>query len=393
MASARFLHAADLHLGAPLQSLGGLLSPAAHDRIVRLSRTSFNRLVEVALRERVEFVVLAGDVFDSSERDPSAQRRVILGLRRLTDAGIRVFIAHGNHDPLLAQWKGRSELPSGVEVFPAGEVVSHRVGLSNGVEVQVAGISYAATAESNNLVPLFSGLSGGPVVGVLHTNVGGIGAHSNYAPCSAANLMAAPVNYWALGHIHDRQVHATPKGFWAYPGNLQGRSTKATECGPKGVLVVDIDGGGGLVEPQFHECDAVRFLRLDVDMSSAEDDQQARDLVMQAVEREADAQPNHALLLRVELVGASSAAASILKGFDSLKNDVVHEAEQVLGDGAIIKLRNSCRPALDAVVERTRETLLGSVLNRLDSDNREELTPERRARVEALLVERLAVGS
>lgn len=393
MASARFLHAADLHLGAPLQSLGGLLSPAAHDRIVSLSRTSFDRLVEVALQQQVEFVVFAGDVFDSSERDPSAQRRVILGLRKLTEAGIRVFIAHGNHDPLLAQWKGRSELPSGVEVFPVGEVASHRVGLSNGVEVQVAGVSYGATAESNNLVPLFSGLSGGPVVGVLHTNVGGIGAHGNYAPCSEADLVAAPVNYWALGHIHDRQVHATPKGFWAYPGNLQGRSTKATECGPKGVLVVDIDGGGGLAEPQFHECDVVRFLRLDVDMSSAEDDQQARDLVMRAVEHQADAQPNHALLLRVELVGASSAAATILKGFDSLRNDVVLEASRLLGDGAVIKMRNSCRPAIDVVAERKRETLLGSVLNRMDSDSREQLTPEVRTRVEALLVERLAVGS
>ena len=114
---------------------------------------------------------------------------------------------------------------------------------------------------------------------------------------------------------------------------------------------------------------------------------------MRAVEQQVDAQPNHALLLRVELVGASSAAATILKGFDSLRKDVVLEASRLLGDGAVIKMRNSCRPAIDVVAERKRETLLGNVLNRLDSDGREQLTPEVRAWVEALLVERLAVGS
>ena len=98
-------------------------------------------------------------------------------------------------------------------------------------------------------------------------------------------------------------------------------------------------------------------------------------------------------MLRVELVGASSAAATILKGFDSLRKDVVLEASRLLGDGAVIKMRNSCRPAIDVVAERKRETLLGNVLNRLDSDGREQLTPEVRAWVEALLVERLAVGS
>ena len=86
-------------------------------------------------------------------------------------------------------------------------------------------------------------------------------------------------------------------------------------------------------------------------------------------------------------------SATILKGFDSLRKDVVLEASRLLGDGAVIKMRNSCRPAIDVVAERKRETLLGNVLNRLDSDGREQLTPEVRAWVEALLVERLAVGS
>jgi hypothetical protein len=158
-------------------------------------------------------------------------------------------------------------------------------------------------------------------------------------------------------------------------------------------LVVGVDGGGHIEPPQFHECDAVRFIRLDVDMAGANDAQEARDLIIDAVQEQADAQPSHALLLRVELVGASPAAAEIRAGFESIQHDTVDESAQILGDGAVIKMRNSCRPAINLEVERSRDTLLGSVLRRLDADQREGLTDETRAAVEALLVERLAVGS
>ena len=88
MAIAKFLHAADLHLGAPLESLGESIDSASFERVKSLVNRAFDRLIDVAIEESVEFVVLAGDVYDTADRDPGARRRLLLGLRRLTDNNI-----------------------------------------------------------------------------------------------------------------------------------------------------------------------------------------------------------------------------------------------------------------------------------------------------------------
>ena len=254
MAVAKFLHAADLHLGAPLESLGESIDSASFERVKSLVNRAFDRLVDVAIEEDVEFVVLAGDVYDTADRDPGAQRRLLLGLRRLTENNIKVFMVHGNHDPLTRDIKNMA-LPEGVVVFPAGKLGSEIVTMRNGVEVTVAGVSYAKKEETENLVPLFAGLTGSTIVGVLHTNVGGENlVHKNYAPSTATELQSSPVHYWALGHIHKRSVNTIGSGWLAYPGNLQGRSVKASECGPKGVLIVDVEDDGRVLEPRFVDC-------------------------------------------------------------------------------------------------------------------------------------------
>ncbi|MEN9805370.1 MAG: hypothetical protein RIS41_2217, partial [Actinomycetota bacterium] len=207
MTLAKFLHAADLHLGAPLESLGDSIDAETAERVKRLVNQSFDRLIDVAIGEGVDFVVLAGDVYDNADRDPGAQRRFLLGLRRLTGAGIKVFMVHGNHDPLTKDVKA-GVLPDGVVVFPAGKLGTEMVTMSNGVDVTVAGVSYAKKEETDDLVPLFAGLTGRTIVGVLHTNVGGDSSiHKNYAPSTVADLQASPVHYWALGHIYKRSVN------------------------------------------------------------------------------------------------------------------------------------------------------------------------------------------
>ena len=138
MATARFLHAADLHLGSPLKSLGTRVSTEIHDLAKKQVNTVFQNLVNVAKSEQVDFVVLAGDIYDTADRDPGAQIRVNLGLRELSEAGIKVFLVHGNHDPLTPDYLSGRSLPQGVFVFPAGEVTSHIVTMSNGAEVTVA---------------------------------------------------------------------------------------------------------------------------------------------------------------------------------------------------------------------------------------------------------------
>ena len=369
MAVARFLHAADLHLGAPLESLGEAIDEATFDRVKSLVNKAFDRLIDVAIAEEVDFVVLAGDVYDNAERDPGAQRRFLLGLRRLTDAGIKVFMVHGNHDPLTKDIK-QGVLPEGVTVFPAGKLGSQVVTMRNGVDVTVAGVSYARKEETDNLVPLFAGLTGRTIVGVLHTNVGGNDSvHKNYAPSTPAELQASPVHYWALGHIHKRSVNPIGSGWWAYPGNLQGRSVKASECGPKGVLVVDVDDDGRVLEPRFVDCSTVRFERLSVPVSAVDAVTDLNDVVNESLARvvaEADGLP---VLVRLELTGSTDLAdirSVDAPGWKSTVESLLEEAVDVLGDGAVVKVRTSCRAKIDLVAERDRKTVLAAALSKLD---------------------------
>ncbi|MBU6329271.1 MAG: DNA repair exonuclease [Acidobacteria bacterium] len=385
MARSTFLHAADLHLGAPLQSLGNRLGPEAREEALRLSRRAFDTLVRVAIEEEVAFVVLAGDVYDRADRDPAARRRVLLGLQSLSDAGIPVFIAHGNHDPLTsAELSG--DLPPGITVFPTDRVAQHDVMMPNGVTVTVAGISYERAEESRRLVEAFAGVSGSTVVGVLHTNVGGASAHGNYAPSSVAELEASPVQYWALGHIHDRQVHATPKGWWAYPGNLQGRSTKATECGAKGVLLVDVNAAGSFAEPRFVPCDALRFERVTVDLAPVTDVPEVSDHVLTAIATTMEAADDRPLFVRLELTGPTPVAAALDQSWNDYSEGLIEEVTAALGRGALVKILRTYRPAIDLIAERRRERLLGKVLLRLDADPELAEDPALRAEIERTLV-------
>jgi DNA repair protein SbcD/Mre11 len=85
-----------------------------------------------------------------------------------------------------------------------------------------------------------------PHIGLLHANVGSNPDHAPYAPCSVEDLRRGEMDYWALGHIHRREIvlDGSDGGPWAvYPGNLQGRSPKPSERGAKGASVVHVRNG------------------------------------------------------------------------------------------------------------------------------------------------------
>lgn len=383
MARARFLHAADLHLGSPLKSLGDAVGDAELDRVKALVNGAFDRLVQTAIDEDVDFCVFAGDVYDTAERDPGAQRRFLIGLRRLHDADIKVFMVHGNHDPLTKDVKD-GVLPPNVTVFPAGKIGVEAVTMRNGADVIVAGVSYSKKDESENLVPLFSQVSGRTIIGLLHTNVGANTQHGNYAPCSVADLEGSPVHYWALGHIHLRSVNRTERGWWAYPGNLQGRSVKSAECGPKGALIVEIDDDGSIHEPRFVECSTVRFERVSVDVSPVDEIAALNDVVNDRLHQVVSEAGDTPVLVRLELIGQTDLDELLSGKWDHAQT--VDEANDILGEGAVVKVRTTCVRRIDLVAERQRETLLGAVLNELD---KHEIDDELRASTTEILVNAL----
>ena len=395
MATSYFLHAADLHLGAQLKSLGSRVSGETADRVRHEVRQVFDDLVQLAIERQVEFIVFAGDVYDHAENDPGAKQRVYRGFRKLEDAGIPVFVVHGNHDPIGKSMSAVADRPSNVHVFNSGVVGTQQLSLRNGVEVTIAGISFGSSSEEENLAVKFNEVSGSTVVGILHTNVGGIGSaggHGNYAPCSQQDLTNAPVNYWALGHIHDRQVTKTPKGYWAYPGNLQGRSTKATECGPKGVLLVGVDSDGSILEPEFVALDRVRFHRVPVDASGCESSVQILNKIDAVVREYVLANPDLPNLLRIELSGRTDAYDELQKQESQLLENVREHVSGSIEDGVVLKVVNSTQRNVDRTELRQRTNLLGNALRSLDAvGTNSGLSGELLSEAERILIDALEV--
>jgi exonuclease SbcD len=373
MASPRFLHAADLHLGAPLLSLGQHIAPELADHFRSLSRRALDLLVDAAIEHGVDFVVLAGDIYDGAHREVSAQVRFAAALERLEGAGIAVFIVHGNHDPLVRSYRPAAALPPNVTVFPPGEVAVHRIEVSDGTEVCVAGTSFSSLHERRNLAADFARIDTGGhrCVAVLHANVDSTVGHDPYAPCSVEDLAAAPVHYWALGHVHLRTVQSL--GFdrwWAYSGNLQGRSTKASECGPKGALVADLTADG-VGEPTFVACDALRFERIEADVSAATDVPEVLEIASGAVAAAVASAGSVPLLVRVGLHGASAAHDALIDGAPDLL-ELFREAHgDCVGSGAIVSVRPATAPAIDRAQLLDRRDLLAAVLQRIDESRAE----------------------
>ncbi len=282
MPAFRFVHAADMHLDAAFAGVSRDLSPRLADRLHRATFTAWERLVELCLAERPDALLIAGDMHNHEDGSLRAQVALRDGCSRLTDAGVRVFIAHGNHDPLTSRVHSL-HWPDGVTVF-GPQVESHAVTRDGRVVAVVHGISHETDREGRNLAKRFTRSAtvqgtvqgtvhgmvqdmdvppGAPQIGVLHCNVGttpGTRDAGRYAPCTLDDLTATGLDYWALGHIHLPQVlRARPHV--VYPGSTQG--LHINEDGPRGCQLVTVHDDGE-VELEFRPLAPVRWQVVEV---------------------------------------------------------------------------------------------------------------------------------
>ena len=227
----KFIHAADLHLDTPFQGLRDL--PAdLQQRLLQAPLASLSKLVDLAIDETVDFVLLVGDLFDQAEQSVQAQAALMLQLERLNAAQIPVVLSFGNHDfqPDDADW----HFPANVHAF-GSQVETVTLTTAQQTQVAITGFSYAQrwqTAAMIHQFPLKSATADYQI-GMWHGQVGVAGDH--YAPFSVGELLSKHYDYWALGHIHQRQALNVQPPI-EYPGNLQGR--QRNETGAKGCLLV-----------------------------------------------------------------------------------------------------------------------------------------------------------
>ena len=303
----RFVHAADLHLDTPFTGLGEV-APRIATVLREASLVAFDRLVDLVLDRQAAFLLLAGDTYDGPSRGLRAQFRLHRGLTRLAEAGVATLMVHGNHDPVEEGWSAIERWPTAVTVFDAAEVGSVEVRREGRLLATVHGISYAHRVTRENLARRFRRPeTTGVHIGLLHATVGDPPGHSRYAPASVDDLRAAGMDYWALGHVHRRQVLS--RSPWVvYPGNLQGRSPKPSERDAKGAVVVEVRDRV-IAEPEFVPCDLVRFVDLSLDVGELA----GADLgsivagLQSAADEESRTADGRGLVVRARLVGRGSA--------------------------------------------------------------------------------------
>ena len=263
-----FLHAADIHLDSPLLRLPEY-EGAQVEKIRRATRDALENLVDLAIEKSVDFVVLSGDLYDGDWRHFGTGQFFVGQMGRLREAGIPVFGVHGNHDA-ASKITHHLPLPENVYFFATSAAETQRV---DGLDVAIHGQSFAHQCTTEDLAKDYpAAVQNCFNLGVLHTSMTGREGHDSYAPCSETCLRGSGYDYWALGHIHHREVLAGNRPTIAYPGNTQGR--KITEKGAKGCLLVHVDDTYE-VTTEFQALDVVRWEVANVSLDGAESQSEA----------------------------------------------------------------------------------------------------------------------
>lgn len=319
----KLIHAADIHLDSPMIGL------ARHDgapieELRGATRRALANLVDAAIEERVEAVLLAGDLFDGDWPHFGTGVHFVGEMGRLREAGIAVVSIAGNHD---AQSKITKELsfPENVHVLDVKKpetVVLENVGLA------VHGQGYHEAAVTDDLSLAYpEPLEGLVNVGLLHTSVGGRPGHANYAPCKVPFLQERGYDYWALGHSHAYEVLGEDPAV-VFSGNLQGRGIH--ERGPKGAVMIEAGPDGVVFERRI--LDAVRWevIELAADECSTLDD--VAGLARGEMRRAAEEAVGRLLAVRVCVTGASEAHHDLLANPERLRYEMYGAAVDVAGD-------------------------------------------------------------
>lgn len=324
MTTVRFVHAADLHLDSPFLGMKSTAPPTVADALYDATFEAYENIIRLCAAEGVDALLVAGDVYDSADRSLRAQRKFIDGLQRLHDQGIRSFVCHGNHDPLDG-WEARLDYPPSCTRFgPAFE--SSPVFPDDPTRAVVHGISYPTRDVYENLVHRLGIVDPTPFsVGLLHANVGNNTEHAAYAPCSLVDLEHSGIDYWALGHVHTREVLRAESPTVVYPGNPQGRHPN--ESGPRGVYLVEVDDGRN-ARLEFRAMDTVRWEQRELDVSRMETDQDLLGELHEAMRQMLDAADGRPIIARLALTGRGVLHSSLRKpGFtlEQLTEDINNE--------------------------------------------------------------------
>ncbi len=370
----KLVHAADLHIDSPLRGLDRY-EGAPVSRLRGATRAALENLVALCIDERVDLLVLAGDVFDGSWKDYSTGLFFAAQMTRLREASVPVAIVRGNHDASSSVVRAL-RLPANVRELSSRKAETWEL---RDVGIAVHGQSFSQKVTTEDLAARYPDRVPGLFnIGLLHTSIDGREGHEPYAPTSIETMRSKGYDYWALGHVHAREIVASDP-YIVYPGNLQGRH--ARETGPKGATLITVEGN--VVQSVEHRAlDVFRWEVVTVDAASAKNRDDAVDLVRAGLAKKAAEADGRVLAARVVVTGSTDANGAIRRDLERFVAEVRAVATDGLGDAAWVeKVIVQTRATIDLGRLREEASALGHLVRRLDAIRGDERELEELAEV------------
>ncbi len=308
------------------------------------------------MTEAVAFVLIAGDLYDRDWKDYNTGLFFTAQMSRLREAGIQVLLISGNHDAASHMTKDM-RLPD--NVFRPSHHAPESLILED-LGVVVHGQGFYKKAVTENLAIKF------PLprpdlfnIGLLHTSANCRPGHEPYAPCTLEDLLSKGYDYWALGHVHQREVlHQDP---WVvFPGNIQGRHIR--EAGPKGCTLVSVDDGK-VIAVEHHDLDVLRWAKCEVDAVGTENAQEVLDLVSNNLEAETAKGVDCLLAIRLRVYGSCGAHLELSMNPEHWFNEIRALATDLSGGNVWLeKILFETTTEVNLAEMLTRQDALGSLL-------------------------------
>jgi DNA repair exonuclease SbcCD nuclease subunit len=332
----RFVHTADIHLDSPLKSLA-LRDPALAALVDSATRQTFERIVDLCLDERVDALLIAGDLYDGDQTSMKTAAFLGAQLRTLSEAGIRVCLIRGNHDARSRITK-QLDLPDSVQTYSTRTAEVLKIPSSDGAPaIAIHGTSFPSGSVPNSLLPRFDGPIADHVnIGMLHASPDGSEGHDVYAPVAIADLAAHGFDYWALGHIHQRNVyHDDP--LIVMPGIPQGRHVN--EAGAKSVTLATVHDDRRITLEE-RNVSVAEFARSVVDATGLESWSDVRQAIDSALHSLTSSKHSEHIIARIALSGGTPLAWRLRRDADLL----LEEARTAASDVWIEGLEVDCAP-------------------------------------------------
>ena len=180
-----------------------------------------------------------------------------------------------------------------------------------------------------------------------------------------ADLRAADMDYWALGHIHRHRVLSAAQPTVVYCGNPQGRDPAEVE--PRGCYLVTVDDAG-IAHPDFRPMDVVRWQMVEIDITGAAADEETVDRVVTGVD-DARTAAGRSIVARVRLTGRGLIHATLRR--TGVVRDILVEVRERLGEAGpfawVESIRDETRGEIDLDERRQADDFLGDVLRRFEA--------------------------